>query len=267
MSAAPALAAERLEYIAAGGTRLLHPLSFELDPGAVLAIAGPNGAGKSTLLALLAGLEPATSGEVLIDGAPLHAMSPAERARQIAVVSQSGDPDGRLTLRDYVALGQMPIWADHAREAHYAALAHILEITGLSALAERPTARLSGGELQRAHIARALAQRPRLLFLDEPTNHLDPDAKGRMLSLVTSLGVTVVMVVHDLVMIPEFASHVALVKDGTLTACGPVADVLTPAHVRTTFGVDYLEFPHEGRTIAALDIRKTHPETANPGGL
>ena len=116
---------------------------------------------------------------------------------------------------------------------------------------------VSGGELQRAFIARALAQRPRLLFLDEPTNHLDPDAKGRLLSLIAALGITVVMVVHDLVMIPEFATHVALMKDAHLTAFGTVSNVLTPQSVRETFGVDYLLLPHAGRYIPTLDIRKT----------
>lgn len=250
---------QEVEYFALNGVQLLHPVSFSLEHGAILAIAGPNGAGKSTLLNLLSGLESLALGDVRIAGQSLAAMSAHERARLIAVVSQHGDPDGRLRLRDYVALGQLPIWAERSRGEHARALEHVLDMTGLSALANSPMARLSGGERQRAHIARALAQRPQVLFLDEPTNHLDPDAKGRMLSLVASLGVTVIMIVHDLVMIPEFATHVALIKDARLSAFGSVSDVLTPATVRDTFGVDYLEFPHEGRVIAALDIRKSDP--------
>lgn len=239
--------------------RLLQPVDFSLDTGAVLAIAGPNGAGKSTLMNLLAGLEPLQTGDVQIAGRSLRSMSSSQRARCLAVVSQHATPDGRLGLRDYVALGQMPIWSDRSAADHAAALDRILEITNLADRARDPISRLSGGERQRAHIARALAQEPQLLFLDEPTNHLDPDAKGRMLSLVTSLGITVVMIVHDLVLIPEFASHVALIHQARLTAFGPVADVLSPDAVRGTFGVDYLEFPYQGRTVAALDIRKTHP--------
>ena len=253
----PCLVVKDVEYVAQNNQRLLHPVSFTLERGAVLAIAGPNGAGKSTLLNLLSGLEPLALGNVLIDGKNLNSMTSEERARQIAVVSQHGNPDGRLTLRDYVALGQMPIWSDRSALDHAAALARILDMTRLTDLAASPMARLSGGERQRAHIARALAQEPRLLFLDEPTNHLDPDAKGRMLSLVTSLGITVIMIVHDLVMIPEFASHVALVHAARLIGFGPVSEVLTPHAVRDAFGVGYLEFAHEGRVVAALDIRKT----------
>ena len=251
------LSVQGLAYRAQNGETLLQDVSFTFGKGATLAIAGPNGAGKTTLLNLLSGVEEATTGAVQIAGEDLRHLSPSQKARKIAVVSQQSAPDGRLALRDYVALGQMPIWADHSAASHAEALTRILSMTRLTHLAGKPMNCISGGERQRAHIARALAQKPQLLLLDEPTNHLDPDAKGRMLSLVAALGITVVMIVHDLVMIPEFASHVALMRDTRITAFGPVADVLTPGAVRDTFGVDYLLLPHDGRQIPALDIRKT----------
>lgn len=250
------LVAESLEYYALNGDVLLQDVSFELREGAILAIAGPNGAGKTTLLNLLCGVEKIALGEVRIGGKSLRHLSAQQRARTVAVVGQQETPDGRLRLRDYVALGQIPIKADRSAEDHKADLERVLKITALTHLADKSMMRMSGGERQRAHIARALAQRPSLLFLDEPTNHLDPDAKGHMLSLVAELGVTVVMIVHDLVMIPEFATHVALMKKTRLTGFGTVADVLTPDRVRETFGVDYLCFQHEGRVVPALDIRK-----------
>ncbi len=250
------LVAEDLEYFALNGDVLLQDVSFTLDEGAVLAIAGPNGAGKTTLLNLLCGVERIALGDVRIRGQSLRTLTAQQRARAIAVVSQQEFPDGRLRLRDYVALGQIPIKADKSAADHKEALDRVLVTTELTHLAEKPMTRLSGGEKQRAHIARALAQNPSLLFLDEPTNHLDPDAKGHMLSLIADLGITVVMIVHDLVMIPEFASHVALMKSTRLTGFGPVGEVLTPDRVRETFGVDYLCFTHEGRVIPALDIRK-----------
>ena len=261
MTSSPFLVARDLEYRAQNGDVLLQDASFELDGGAILAIAGPNGAGKTTLLNLLCGVEKVVLGDVQVMGRSLKQMSDKERARMIAVVSQQELPDGRLQLRDYVALGQIPIWADHSEEQHAAELARILELTGLGAMADKRVGVLSGGERQRAHIARAFAQNPSLLFLDEPTNHLDPDAKGRVLSLVVEMGITVVMIVHDLVMIPEFATHLALMKSTRLTGFGPVPEVLTPERVRETFGVDYLCFYHEGRVIPALDIRKTTVST------
>ncbi|MEM9578084.1 MAG: ABC transporter ATP-binding protein [Pseudomonadota bacterium] len=257
MSSTGFLIARDVTYHTAQGDVLLQGTSFDLEEGAILAIAGPNGAGKTTLLNVLCGAANLASGDVWVDGRNLNALSAADRARLIAVVSQQEYPDGRLSLRDYVALGQIPILPGRSARAHARALDRILDLTGLSALEAQKMAVLSGGERQRAHIARALAQNPSLLFLDEPTNHLDPDAKGRMLSLVTELGVTVVMIVHDLVLIPEFATHVALMKDAKLTDFGPASDVLTPARVRDTFGVGYLSFEHEGRMIPALDIRRT----------
>ncbi len=251
------LVAENLEYYALNGDILLQGVSFELFEGSILAIAGPNGAGKTTLLNLLCGAEPLALGDVRIKGRSLKQLSAKERARMIAVVGQQELPDGRLGLRDYVALGQIPIRADRSAEAHAKELDRILDLTGLASLSGKRMAQLSGGERQRAHIARALAQNPSLLFLDEPTNHLDPDAKGRMLSLVAELGITVVMIVHDLVMIPEFATHVALMKSTRMIGFGSVEEVLTPERVRETFGVDFLCFHHEGRVIPALDIRKT----------
>lgn len=256
-SPAICLAVRGLGHAAPNGDTLLRDVSFALPRGAVLAIAGPNGAGKSTLLNLLAGITPLSAGEVMLEGRDLSRMSATERARQIAVVSQQSAPDGRLRLRDYVALGQMPRAGDRSPAQNTEALARILALTGLDPKADKLMAQLSGGERQRAHIARALAQEPLLLFLDEPTNHLDPDAKGRMLSLVAGLGITVVMVVHDLVMIPEFATHAALMKSAQLTAFGTADTVLTPDSVREIFGVSFLRLPHEGRNVPALDIRRS----------
>ncbi len=250
------LVAEKLHYRSASGAALVQDVSFSVDEGAILAIAGPNGAGKTTLLRLLSGSEMPTSGDVLINGCNLKHLSATERARIIAVVSQQELPDGRLFLRDYVALGQIPIQADRSSQAHAEDVQRILRLTSLTDLADKRMGMLSGGERQRAHIARALAQNPSLLFLDEPTNHLDPDAKGRMLSLVTELGITVVMIVHDLVMIPEFASHVALMNAARITGFGPVAEVLTPNRVQDIFGITFLNIEYQGRLIPALDIRK-----------
>ncbi|NRB02122.1 MAG: ABC transporter ATP-binding protein [Rhodobacteraceae bacterium] len=250
------LSVNNVSYRAPNGDALLLDTSFHLEQGAILAIAGPNGAGKTTLLNLLCGAVDLAEGEVKVGGRNLKEMNAADRARMIAVVSQQEYPDGRLSLREYVALGQIPILADRSADEHARELTRVLDLTGLLPLADKKIAVLSGGERQRAHIARALAQNPSLLFLDEPTNHLDPDAKGRMLSLVSELGVTVVMIVHDLVLIPEFATHVALMKSASLTGIGPVGDVLTPENVRETFGVDYHHFEHEGRLIPALDIRR-----------
>lgn len=251
------LAAHDVTCIASNGTVLLQDASFSLDQGSILAIAGPNGAGKTTLLNVLCGVAQPTVGDVLLCDRSLSRFSAAERACQIAVVGQQDMPDGRLTLREYVTLGQIPIQSQRSAAEHADALDRTLDVTSLTLLADKKMSVLSGGERQRAHIARALAQSPSVLFLDEPTNHLDPDSKGRMLSLIAGLGITVIMVLHDLVLIPEFATHAALLNDTRIVKFGPAREVLTPEHVRGTFGVTFLQFQHEERTVAALDIRNT----------
>lgn len=257
MIAPSLLDVQGLGFRAPDGQSLLHDITFQLDEGAILAIAGPNGAGKTTLITLLAGLEQPERGDIYFAGQPLNTLSAQQKAQRIAVVSQQEQPDARLTLRDYVALGQIPIWSTYTKPDHVTALDEVLDITGLSRFAAKSMAQLSGGERQRAHIARALAQRPKLLFLDEPTNHLDPHAKGKMLSLIAELKITVVMILHDLVLIPEFATHVALLNNAQLHAFGLADNVLTPDRVRKIFGVDYIRLPHEGRVVHALDIRRS----------
>ena len=257
------LVAEELRYDAANGAALVQDVSFSVDEGTTLAIAGPNGAGKTTLLRLLSGSATPTGGDVLIFGRSLKQISARERARMIAVVSQQELPDGRFFLRDYVALGQIPIQADRSSQAHAEDLKRILRITSLTDLAEKRMAVLSGGERQRAHIARALAQNPSLLFLDEPTNHLDPDAKGPHAVTGDRTG-------HH-----RGNDRPRPCDDPRVChPCGPdehspadrlwprVNEVLTPDHVsRTCSESTYLRFAHRGRLIPALDIRRNRSPT------
>ncbi|MEM7208650.1 MAG: ABC transporter ATP-binding protein [Pseudomonadota bacterium] len=253
----PVLRADSLTYVAGDGKRLIDTISLSIEPGSVLAIVGPNGAGKSTLVSLLSGLTTPTWGSVHVEENPLATMATVERARKLAVVGQMEHPDIRLTVEQYVALGRLP-WQGAVDElAHQAAVDRALELTASGALRDVPIRQLSGGERQRMHIARAIAQEPGLLLLDEPTNHLDPEAKGKMLSLIAGLGITVIAVLHDLALVSEFATHVAILDRSKLRAVGPVADVLEPEIIRDVFGVDLIRMPHpqETRTLSIIDIR------------
>uniref|UniRef100_UPI003BAA94B0 ABC transporter ATP-binding protein n=1 Tax=Stappia sp. TaxID=1870903 RepID=UPI003BAA94B0 len=250
-----------LGYATARGDALVADVSFHVHAGEILAIAGPNGAGKSTLVRMIAGLMPAGSGEIRLGGRPLTDIPIAERARSVAYVGQSEEPDGRLSVTEYVALGRLPHRRALDARAHRTAVAEALAVAGLSSLALRTIGSLSGGERQRAKIARAVCQTPKLLVLDEPTNHLDPRARGDLLSLVARLGITVIAVLHDLTLIEDFASHVALIDDGRLAAYGHPQEVLSGARVRETFEVDMHRLPHpfEDRLLCALDIPISRP--------
>lgn len=251
-----ALAARRLWFRASDGRALVSHVSLDLAKGQRLAIVGPNGAGKTTLLRMLGGTLTPHTGEVCLFGRPLHAMRPAERAKTVAVVGQSDRPDPRVRLWDYVGLGRIPHPGRRSRIEEWGIIRDALECVGLDGMRDREIGTLSGGERQRAQIARALAQEPRVLFLDEPTNHLDPRARGDLLGLVADLDLTVVAVLHDLALVPAFATAVAVMDAGALVTFGPPAEALSPTTVRNVFGVELLRIPHprEERELTIFDI-------------
>lgn len=253
---APALAADDLCFVARDEQRLVSGISISVAAGERLAIVGPNGAGKTTLLRMLAGILKPTTGEVHCFGQSLKTMRPMDRARRIAVVGQTDQPDPRVGLWDYVGLGRVPHSGSLSRAEEWRIIRTALERVGLEDKRDRALVTLSGGERQRAQIARALAQEPAILFLDEPTNHLDPRARGDLLGLVGGLGVTVVAVLHDLPLVPAFATLVAVMDGGRVVAFGPPEEALSGATVRRVFAVDLLRLRHptEDRHLTILDI-------------
>lgn len=238
------------------GKTLVDGVSLSAKAGEIVVLAGPNGAGKSTLLKMLAGLLPTTDGSITAFGQPLASLPALQRARRMAFVGQTDLPDSRLTARDYIGLGRTPHRRENAAEAHDHFISTALETVGLTGKERDLMGRLSGGEAQRAAIARALCQEPEILFLDEPTNHLDPRAKGDLLSVIARLGITVISVLHDLNLIPGLASHVVLLDRSKLVASGPTERVLRRDIVRRVFGVDLLHFAHPetGHPVSLVDI-------------
>lgn len=262
MSAA-VLQARGLCYRPESGVTLVENVGLDVRAGERLAIVGPNGAGKSTVLRMLCGMLKPSSGSVSLDGEPLDRLPMAERARRIAVVGQSDQPDAQLAVRDYVGLGRIPHAGLRRSSDDRDVVLDALERTGLLALQQRRMGSLSGGERQRAQLARAIAQRPHVLFLDEPTNHLDPRARGELLEFVARLGIAVVTVLHDLPLVAPFATHVAVMSKACLVALGTPGETLTAALVREVFAIDVLRLPHpdeQDRELTVFDvpIRLTH---------
>lgn len=250
------LAAQVLGFRAEGGAMLVDGVGLSVAAHDRLAVIGPNGAGKTTLLRMLAGTLRPGMGAITLDGRDLTRIPAVERARSIAVVGQSDQPDPRLAVIDYVELGRVPHAGRPGRGDDRRIAFEALDRTGLLPMAGRAIGSLSGGERQRAQIARAIAQAPRILFLDEPTNHLDPRARGEVLELVAGLGIAVVAVLHDLSLVAPFASRVAVLEGGRLVACGTPDRALSPALMRQVFGVDVLRLPHpaENRELTIFDI-------------
>jgi iron complex transport system ATP-binding protein len=230
-------------------SRRLAGVTLSLSPGEVVGIIGPSGAGKSTLLAALAGDLPPTSGEILLDGQALGTFSPDALARRRAVLPQSSPLSFGFRVHELVALGRAP-WGDEGTPSVRRALADV----GLAGLAARSYLTLSGGEKQRAHLARVLAQldgaeRPTLLA-DEPTAHLDVGHTRTVLALLRAVahrGVAVLVVLHDLQAALAFTDRLLLLAEGRPVAFGPPAEVLDSAS--DTFGCPVAVRELEGRAV------------------
>lgn len=214
----------------------LESVSLALEPGAVTAIVGPNGAGKSTLLAALAGLIP---GAVSLGSDVLLALPPRRRARRIGYLPQAGEVAWNVSVRTLAALGRLPHDSGPADDAR--AIAAALRQLDLEALADRPVARLSGGERARALLARVLAGEPDWILADEPLAALDLAHQQALLARLRALageGRGVVLVLHDLALAMNHAARVAVLAQGRLVAEGTPEAVLTPDLIRLVWGVE-----------------------------
>jgi iron complex transport system ATP-binding protein len=229
---------------------VLHPTSFTVQPGEMLAVVGPNGAGKSSLLRCLYRYHRPTEGVVKLDGRDIWLMRPRDCARRIATVLQEPASDFGLTVAEIVELGLTPHLGRRQSVDTYRPVEHALDLMGLTEFAGRDVATLSGGEKQRVMIARALVQQPDLLILDEPTNHLDIRHQLEVLALLTALRTTVIVSLHDLALASAHADRVLVLDKGYPVQLGAPLDVLTLHTIRQTFAVE-----------AAID---SHPVTNRP---
>lgn len=222
------------------GRLIVDGVSLMVEQGETLGLLGPNGAGKSSLLRLLAGLRRPTGGTVLLEGRPLRDLRRRSVARRIAVVEQQANTAVDLTVEEIVGLGRIPhrgIWrGDDGADAD--AVERAMRQTGTSPLRRRDWRTLSGGEQQRVHIARALAQQPRELLFDEPTNHLDIRHQVELLALIRELPVTTVVTLHDLSLAGLFCDRLVVLCGGRVAATGTPAEVLTPELIAAVWEVD-----------------------------
>ena len=224
--------------------RVLDDVSVAVPRGAIVGLLGPNGSGKTTLLRLLSGTLAPTSGRIALDGAPLSTLSRLQLARRLAVVPQEVVTTFDFSALDIVMMGRYPhLGAFELEGANDLALAReALAATGTTALEGRLFSTLSGGEKQRVVIASALAQASDVLLLDEPTASLDLAFQVEIAVLLERLnrerGATIVVSTHDLNLAAAVCSAILMLKDGRVLATGSVASVITPANIRTLYGVD-----------------------------
>ncbi|MDR0213834.1 MAG: methionine ABC transporter ATP-binding protein [Comamonas sp.] len=215
-----------------GPVHALRDINLEIASGEVFGIIGRSGAGKSSLVRCLNLLNRPTAGKVIVNGRDLMQLSDGElRAarRDIGMVFQHFNLLSSRTVFDNVAL---PLeLAGMSRDEIYQRVTPLLELVGLDHLADRYPAQISGGQKQRVGIARALASNPKVLLSDEATSALDPETTRSILDLLRKvnreLGVTVVLITHQMLVIKQIADRVAVIDGGNIAELGSVIDVFT----------------------------------------
>ncbi|NMA01151.1 MAG: ABC transporter ATP-binding protein [Clostridia bacterium] len=223
---------------------ILKDLNFWIKKGSFVTIIGPNGSGKSTLLKTLSKLILPDKGNILLENTNLLKLKPLELARHMAVVPQTFNIDFPFTVLETVLMGRSPFLKRFETESEQdLALAQwAMELTNTWHLRDRAVTELSGGELQRVIVARALTQEPKIILLDEPTAHLDIQHQMELLELLENLnqknGLTVVTVLHDLNLASLFSEYVILMKEGKIFAMGETTEVLTPQNIREVYNME-----------------------------
>ncbi len=222
---------------------------LSLAPGQATAIVGPNGAGKSTLLLALAGLLQPSHGEILLDGKPLNDWPLRELAQRRAYLAQQFSLNAAFSVTDVVALGRSPHKTPREQDQH--CIDSALQAVGLADFGDRAYPRLSGGEQQRVHLARVLAQldwglensSSRWALLDEPTASLDLGRRTDVLKTcraLTKQGVGVIAVLHDLNLAWRHFDQVCLLDQGLLIQHGPPAEVLTLNKLQSAYATELM---------------------------
>lgn len=222
---------------------VLIDVSADFPAGQVTTLLGPNGSGKTTLIKLLSGLLEPDLGQIHLFEKPLVSYKQKEVGKVLASVPQSTAVEFSYTVEEVVMMGRYPHLGRFQFESHLdqQIVNDAMMATNVYALKDQLITALSGGEVQRVIIARALAQQPKVLLLDEPISHLDLQHQIELLNLLKDLArtqrITVIVVLHDLNFAMAYSDQVLLLKKGRLIANGRAGDVITPENIEDVYGV------------------------------
>lgn len=228
-------------HVSFGQRAILAGITADIAPGGITAVMGPNGCGKTTLLRCIGGLLQPNSGRVLIDHKPVGDYTARQLAQRLAFVRQHAQTDFEFSAFETVLMGRNP-YQHHLQnesQADWDIVERCMRQTGTWHLRLATPAQMSGGELQRVMIARALAQETPVLLLDEPVSSLDIAHQLEIMRLLRQASEkTILIVIHDLNLALQFCDRLMLLHEGRMLFHGPVAEGLTPNNTRLVYGVD-----------------------------
>ena len=220
--------------------KIVDDISLKVGQGDFVGMIGPNGSGKSTLLRAVYRVLKPSGGAIFLDDVNLYDMKPVDFAKQVAVVGQFNAVEFDFTVWEMVLMGRNPhkkLLEAVQREDRQIVLEALAKV-GMEQELHHLFSTLSGGEKQRVILARALAQQPKILILDEPTNHLDIKYQLQILSIVKSLGIGVLAVLHDLSLAAMYCNQLYIMKNGKVVRSGKPREIITSELVRSVYEID-----------------------------
>ena len=222
---------------------VIRDISFKIKAGSFVSIIGPNGSGKSTLLKALNNIYRPQKGSILLYNRDILSYKKKDLARKIALVPQDTSIDYEFTVEDIVMMGRHPYKGRFEREdeSDYKIVKEALELTNTLTLKDRIINQISGGERQRAIIAKALAQKPAMILLDEPTSNLDINHQMDILNILKKLneenGLTVILVIHDINLAARYSHEIILLREGRIVGMGTPEEVITVENIENTYNM------------------------------
>ncbi|MDH7552310.1 MAG: ABC transporter ATP-binding protein [Spirochaetota bacterium] len=220
---------------------ILHDISVELKQGLVTALIGPNGSGKSTLLKVIAGIVKPYAGIIRLGDINVDELKGTQRAQLIAYLPQASNSLPSTTVFESILLGRKPYISFEPDSEDLAVVEDTIKIFNIEQYAFKKINELSGGEIQKVLIARAIAQRTKVLLLDEPINHLDVKNQLEIMNIVkhytASSGLITMVVLHDINRALQFADEFILLKDGYIIERGS-SEVITPHVLHEIYGIE-----------------------------
>ncbi len=242
-------------FFSYGKHEVLKGVSFSAASGECIGILGNNGAGKSTLITCINRIRNPASGMIRINGSSVSEMSRNQIARSIAYVAQKNEMS-HSTVFDCVLLGRKPYIKWGMSEADLEICRNVIDLVGLKEMELRPLEELSGGEIQKVMLARALVQEPQILLLDEPTSNLDPKNQHEMLALVRKAAkdrnMTVLIVIHDLNLALRYCDSVLFMKDGVNYHQGGI-ETVTDDVISEVYGVQAQVMTVKDRKVVVIE--------------